>query len=1127
MAETTKPRNNMERIESALHFLQEGLRDPVDAVMQGKFHTQDWPEAWAREDALRMGCSPLELSKDDVSVQLRAITAFGRDFNGILKRYQQAYASELREFRNRWAHGTEQFSNDETLRMLTTAQLLLEAVEAPDSAHDVQIMKDDLQREIYTRQTRNAMRKKIYTIAPEGGIKAWRDVITPRPDVANGTYSASEFAANLYTVAVTHDADATYGDPVEFFKRTYITEGLRDLLVRGVKRLIAGTGGSPVVNLQTNFGGGKTHSMLAMYHLFGDTAVTQFPQDVQDIIAAADVEPWQPGSIRRVAIVGTQLNAGDGNIKPDGTVVNTIWGELAWQLGGREAYELIARNDKNATPPGALLGELLHRYGPCLIMIDEWVAYARQLVGDDNLPAGTFDNQFTFAQTLTEAVAAEPHCMRLISIPASDTGDEASTTEVGGSKGHEALERLQHIVRREADQWKPSSRDESFEIVRRRLFEEPDAAAQEQIDITAAQFVRMYQQHPNLYPSEATTVDYRRRISASYPLHPALLDCLYEDWSSLDGFQRTRGVLTLVSSIISALWASNDASPLILPGNVPLIDESVRSNLTQYLEGHWLPVLDADITGEDATDARIDAEFTPLGSRHLAERIAHTVFMDSAPRAAMQVKGISREQLMIGTVMPGDKTGNYAEAIDKLAADSTYFFMENNRYRYGTSPSMSKEAQEAAEMLKNDPQTVYNTIVGFLKHEGTASNRGMFTKVAVAPLSEDSIADSDASTLVVVHPRYAVSRNADAQSEGMQWMRKAVDEANGAQRRYRNMVMFAAPDRDRMAMVKDDTRMYLGWKKVLGSSDAFDLTESAKAQARHEIERREKALRSSIRNAYSYLVYPEQLQANAPYDLRQIAVIDDPEASIAQRMGSKAQSIQALLRDMDASTLSMDVLKFMASQFEDGTLPLADVWSCMARFVYMPRLTGKAVLDDCIEAMPHTVMDADSRFAIAAGRDETNGRLRGLVIPGLTNAREIVHMSDSTLIVNWDTAMAQYAQDEQDIQDASKNSVVEKIHRQQITQQSGNGNDSVLPPAPEPQKNRYFATVQLDERMPSRTIAQLNERILDQLRLAGAKVTLQLDIQAYMPDGFDENTVMRITEASKELGVAHFDFEEG
>lgn len=1126
MAEVAKPRNNKERVANALHFLQEGLHDPVDGVMRGRFGTQDWPEAWAREDAQRMGRNPLKLSKDDVSVQLRAITTFGRDFNGILERYQQAYASELREFRNRWAHSDEQFTNDETLRMLTTTQLLLEALDAPDSAHDVQIMKDDLQREIYRQKTRDTMRKKIYTIAPEGGIKAWREVIMPRPDVANGTYSASEFAANLYTVAVTHDADATYGDPVEFFKRTYITEGLHDLLLRGVKRLVAGTGGSPVVNLQTNFGGGKTHSMLAMYHLFGDTKVTELPQDVQDIAMDAGVEPWEPGHIRRVAIVGTKLNAGSGNVKEDGTVVHTIWGELAWQLGGREAYDLIAENDRNATPPGALLDELLHRYSPCLIMIDEWVAYARQLVGRDDLQGGTFDNQFTFAQALTEAVAAEPRCMLLISIPASDTDDAASSSEVGGSKGHEALERLQHIVRREADQWKPSSRDESFEIVRRRLFEEPDAAAQEQIDITAAQFIRMYQQNPTLYPSDVTTVDYRRRISASYPLHPALLDCLYEDWSSLDGFQRTRGVLTLVSSIISALWASNDTSPLILPGNVPLADESVRSNLTQYLEGHWLPVLDADVTGEDATDARIDADVAPLGARHLAERIAHTVFMDSAPRAAMAVKGISAEQLMIGTVMPGDKTGNYPGAIDKLAANSTYFFAENNRYRYGTSPSMAKEAQESAEALRNDPQMVYNAIVSFLKQEGTAANRGMFAKVTVAPTSEDSIADADACTLVIDHPRYAISRNADRRSDGMRWMRKAVDEANGAQRRNRNMVMFAAADRDRMSMVEDDTRMYLGWKKVLESSNALDLTESNKAQARLEVEQREQALRGSIRNAYIYLVYPEQLQTNAAYELRQVNVVDDPELSIARRMGDKAQDNQALLRTMDASTLSMDVLAHMRSQFEDGTLPLADVWSCMARFVYMPRLTGKAVLDDCIEAMPGTVMEAELRFAVAAGRDKETGHLQQLVIPGITDSQRIFHVSDSTLIVDWDTAMEQYTHDEQAMQDATKDSNVDDFHARHLAPQTGAEEPATETEVPHPLKTRYFAMVRLDEQMPNRTISQLNERILDQLRLVGAKVTLQLDVQAYRPDGFDEEFVERITDASKDMEVQDFNFEE-
>ncbi|MDE5641847.1 MAG: hypothetical protein K2I40_09300, partial [Bifidobacterium castoris] len=423
-------------------------------------------------------------------------------------------------------------------------------------------------------------------------------------------------------------------------------------------------------------------------------------------------------------------------------------------------------------------------------------------------------------------------------------------------------------------------------------------------------------------------------------------------------------------------------------------------------------------------------------------------------------------------------------------------------------------------------QMVYNAIVSFLKQEGTAANRGMFAKVTVAPTSEDSIADADACTLVIDHPRYAISRNADRRSDGMRWMRKAVDEANGAQRRNRNMVMFAAADRDRMSMVEDDTRMYLGWKKVLESSNALDLTESNKAQARLEVEQREQALRGSIRNAYIYLVYPEQLQTNAAYELRQVNVVDDPESSIARRMGDKAQDNQALLRTMDASTLSMDVLAHMRSQFEDGTLPLADVWSCMARFVYMPRLTGKAVLDDCIEAMPGTVMEAELRFAVAAGRDKETGHLQQLVIPGITDSQRIFHVSDSTLIVDWDTAMEQYTHDEQAMQDATKDSNVDDFHARNLAPQTGVEEPATETEVPHPLKTRYFAMVRLDEQMPNRTISQLNERILDQLRLVGAKVTLQLDVQAYRPDGFDEEFVERITDASKDMEVQDFNFEE-
>ena len=465
--------NNRDRVGKAFEYLSEGLVDPVDDVMSKVFRTPNWTDAWAKADQQKYGTALRELDKHDVQVQLRAITEYGRDFNQILSRSQQAYASELRETRNQWAH-LKPFSSDDAIRALSTIEYLLNAVSAPDSAADVRKLRDDLQRTVYEDHTRKISQRKVISIDPIQGMKPWREVIRPHEDVASGRFTASEFAADLWQVAVDQSICVTgnaYGDPVEFFNRTYLTEGLRDLLTRAIRRLVGDNSGSPVVNLQTNFGGGKTHSLLALYHLFGNEPIRALSSDVQNLAVNLHAE-WKPGSVRRVALVGTKLNVAEPDEKYDGTLVHTIWGELAWQLGGREAYDIIAENDRAGKNPGHLLDTLLRRYAPCLILIDEWVAYAKQLVGHDDLPAGTFDDQFVFAQTLTEAVSATPHCMLVVSIPASETGGKGNDIEVGGENGQKTLRELQNVVGRKADQWRPSTRDESFEIVRKRLFEE-------------------------------------------------------------------------------------------------------------------------------------------------------------------------------------------------------------------------------------------------------------------------------------------------------------------------------------------------------------------------------------------------------------------------------------------------------------------------------------------------------------------------------------------------------------------------------------------------------------------------------------------------------------------------------
>ncbi|MGQ0568442.1 MAG: ATP-binding protein, partial [Armatimonadota bacterium] len=417
-------------------------------------------------------------------------------------------------------------------------------------------------------QVRSERRKTAGTAIKSeatGTLTPWREVVSPHKDVASGRYQQAEFAADLWQVHLGEGTDE-YRKPVEFFRRTYLTESLERLLVGAVQRL-AGQGGDPVVQLQTNFGGGKTHSMLALYHLFSGTA----PGELSGIDAVLrEAGTTKLPAVKREVLVGNKISPGNPVTKADGAVVRTLWGELAWQLDGKKALKRVGADDEKATSPGDVLRELMNEYGPCLILIDEWVAYARQLHEQSDLPAGSFETQFTFAQTLTEAARAAKQCLLVISLPASDTAGsphaQADDVEVGGQRGREALDRLRNVVGRVEASWRPASAEESFEIVRRRLFEPLVEKSHFVVrDTVAREFYDLYRTQHQEFPPECRDADYEQRLKAAYPIHPAFFDRLYTDWSTLVKFQRTRGVLRLMAAVIHSLWEKGDRNPLILP----------------------------------------------------------------------------------------------------------------------------------------------------------------------------------------------------------------------------------------------------------------------------------------------------------------------------------------------------------------------------------------------------------------------------------------------------------------------------------------------------------------------------------------------------------------------------------
>ena len=711
-------------------------------------------------------------------------------FRKTLGPAERSLVGELRGHRNKWAH-QEPFSSDDADRALDSTERLLTAISATE-AEEVRRMKTELRRLIFDEQTRAERRKSTTTIIETGAtnsLKPWREVVNPHPDVASGRYQQAEFAADLWQVHIGEGTDE-YKDPAEFFRRTFLTESLKRLLVGAVRRA-AGKGGDPVVQLQTNFGGGKTHSMLALYHLLSGTA----PAELVGVDAVMkEAEATKLPKVNRVVIVGNKLSPGNPVTKPDGTVVHTLWGELAWQLGGKKAYQRVKRDDERATNPGDALRELLNEYGPSLVLIDEWVAYARQLHDQGDLPGGSFETQFTFAQALTEAARGVKNCLLVISLPASDTGASPSTqmddVEVGGERGRAALSRLQNVVGRVESSWRPATAEEGFEIVRRRLFEQLTEKAQFTArDTVAREFYDFYRSQSQEFPPEAREPDYEKRLRAAYPIHPEVFDRLYSDWSTLIKFQRTRGVLRLMAAVIHSLWEKGDRNPLILPANIPIDDPRVQFELTRYLSDHWVPIIEKDVDGPQSLPQRLDGEVPNLGKFSACRRVARTIYLGSAPIQAAANRGIEDRRVKLGCAMPGESPAIFGDALRRLASAATYLYQDGPRYWYSTQPTVTKLAEDRAAQLQRDTDKVAAELEARLKAD--LNQRGDFARVHALPQSGADVPDDLSARLVVLAAEHAYAKEPNCSAEAAA---KAILESRGnAPRLFRNTLVFLAP----------------------------------------------------------------------------------------------------------------------------------------------------------------------------------------------------------------------------------------------------------------------------------------------------------------------------------------------
>lgn len=1113
--------SNRERIGTMFELMAPALDEFIGrAVSEVLNEGASWTGLVALKDQKKGAPPGKEYEALDPQVQLRMLTENiphqvrpgWYPFDDSIGRPGKSYASELREVRNRWAHNAS-FTDDDAYRALDTAERLLGLVGAPDVADKVRGVRLGLRRVTADKEDRKALQSAAAVAPGSAGLRPWREVLPPHEDVATGNFQAAEFAADLYKVAASDDAGRDYAEPVQFFARTYLTEGLRDLLGRAVRRLTGDTNASPVINLQTNFGGGKTHSMLALWHLASGTPLADYPQDVQDLLSGTGFEAL--GQVRRVALVGNHISP-TGSVKADGTVVNTIWGELAWQLGGAEAFATVAAADTDRTPPGQALHALLAAHGPAVILIDEWVAYARSLVGRDDLAGGTFDDQFTFAQALTEAVKGTPGVLLAISIPASESGDDSAAAagnaeEVGGANGQQALARLQNVVRRVADQWRPASSDEAYHIVRQRLFQTPDAEALAAIGATARAFVEMYHKHKDEFPRESRDGNYEERIRRTYPIHPELFDRLYEDWSSLERFQRTRGVLRLMNSVIHALWLGQDQSPLIMPASVPIGTARVNSELTQYLQDSWKSVIDADVDGPNAEPRRIDEAKPLFGQRSLTQRLARTVFFGAAPTIGAAHKGLETQRVFLGTATPGDTPGNFHSALTALANQATYFYNAGGRYWYDLQANISRRAKDQADRIH--PDEVHAEIARRL--EVHRRQPGRFAGVHVCPEDAADIPDTDEARLVILHPKVTHRRNG-GESAALAFARSATERRGTANRTFRNMLVFVAADEARMAELDAAVREHLAWQWILDNETELDLTANQRAQAEDRRTKAGDTTQMRLLSAYQWVLTPH----GQPIEVSATKVEGGQAQALAERVSRKLGNDGALTDKHAAQAIRHQLNTSAQKLWADGHVSVGALWRLYAEYPYMPRLRDRTVLEDGLTG-PQLLWEQEG-FALADGYDEATGRYRGLVLP--TDDMK-VQVSDGTLIVRPEHAAAQRAADLAAASQSQDGAPAIPLGPGD-TPSTGPERSGAVGVVELPKKTRFFGSKTLDPDRYASDFKKVADEVLAPLAATtGLKLEITIEIEAIAPEGFDDVKIRTVSENAATLKFEPREFE--
>ncbi len=1004
----------------------------------------------------------------------------------------------ITEARNKVAHPeAEDFSPAYALSRLHEIADILGQINAPEQRRKVETIRDKLLTNTApTAETKPKLPRRKVT-----DLKSWRDVIRPNTDVIAGTFRKSEFAADLQEVFEGKAKTSEYGETEIFFNQTYITPGLRQLLVNTLKRL-GSKGGDPVIQLKTGFGGGKTHSLIALYHLVtGINILRELPandeykrlrENIEDILEEADWDHNTPLNADVSVLVGTYLSTTDADETKQGDPLNTLWGMMADQLGGQDAYNIIGEAARKGSAPGGnQLDRLFEHVGPSIILIDELVAYVR------NVQGVTRESIYTFFQAVTESVNRSKNITLVATLPEGQI-------QAGGEGGMTVLDTLESILERVDAVSIPLEVDNAYEVVRRRLF--GSIIDETERDLTCEAFRKMYQNSRSEYPNNVSDQDYLKRMKDCYPIHPEIFDRLFQDWSAIPGFQRTRGVLRIMATCISRLYQEQDPSLLVMPANLTLDDPALADEFTRLLArsgGSWDPVVQEVDSYGSRTDQidRNSQSFIEVGSA--ARRIARTVFLGSATGRA--VKGLTTRQIHLGVVEPGQGVSVYNDALNRMTGNLYFLYNLDDRYYFHTEENLNKVAiDRAAEYTEAD---IYAEIVLRLERAVQSTSN-----VKVCPTTPNLVKDSQTVQYVILHPQASLpSREKEtdiARQTALKILTSSTDDERP--RTFRNTLLFIAARRDDIRELRNHVKNYLAWNSIMNGDQLHsalgNLEGTRLDQTQGNLEAAEDAVTTVLFKAYRWGLAP--LQADPQKNDYDFSVADtkSTDGRIVQRLREKFIDDDAIVTKIAPDIFAGKLQQYIwSSDAYQEHIDIERLWELMAQNVYMPRLRDRNVLATCIR----DGIEAGTFGYASAYQD---GNYLNFRFEKQMGGLRIVEDSTAVLI---NPEMAKL------LKEAEEEKPTPSTPPEPKPAPSTDGTTPVVIDPPQPKgPTHVVVTKALQLELPfGDEIKALQDEIVRTLKADGGNVSIEITVTAEKSDGFSENTTRAVKQNSEHLNA--------